>query len=157
MARVTRSSVLLKIQDILGLQAGSEQVPVIANNSIQPVLDIHPKFTTVLKTATIATTSGITVYTTPTDKDFYLTFISLAFVKDVNCDNATVYVQIVTNDGTIRLPFFENVSLVAEAKQVSIDFSNPIKLSRNNVISLVGTFTAGALTKRATIGGFILE
>ena len=157
MARVTRSSVLLKIQDILALQAGSEQVPVMANNSIQPVIESGPRFTQVSVHNFNSATAALTVYTTPRDKDFYLTYADLSVTKDVVCD-CVLSNLIITQGGTSRrLLNIDMQTVTAGSFGKSLNFSYPIKLDRSAVITLNGAFGAGTLTKTACIGGFILE
>jgi hypothetical protein len=157
MARVTRSSVLLKIQDILGLQAGTEQVPVMANNSIQPVMNINPAFSTINKTASATATGNATIYTTPADKDFYLTGLFLGTTKDVSCDLVNPRITITVGGAAIAIMNIPQQTLTAGSDQIYVTFPYPLKIDRNTAIVLVGAFTVGTCTKYGSVNGFILE
>jgi len=65
---VYSTNILKNASEILETNAMSEKVSEI-NGSVQPTIKIEP-YINILKTDTAATA---TIYTTPTDKDFYLT------------------------------------------------------------------------------------
>jgi len=158
MVRVTRSSVLLKIQDLLGLQSGAQAPPVECKSDIQPVLEAGPRYTYVLKHGNQTTSSSTyNLYTTPADKDFYLTFANLSLTKDAVSDNTQVYIQITQNGATILVAFIPTQTTTAGSWQIHCPFPYPIKVDRNTNILLAGTFTAGTFRRTGTIGGFILE
>jgi hypothetical protein len=157
MARINRSSVLLWFQQLLGLQAGSDKIPIELNDKIQATVDIGPKSTTLVKIGTAATTSASVFYTTPADKDFYLTFINLAYTKDVVCNGTGVTVSGVIGGLTIALLTLVSNTVTLYQDHAEVNFSFPVKLDRNTPITLSGAFGAGTMYKAACIGGFILE
>lgn len=157
MAQITRSSIILWIQDLLGLQSGRDIVPSQINNSVQPVVEVGPRQTNLLRNITTASTGLVTIYTTPTDKDFYLTFASFSFTKDVTSDNVNVWIQVVQNGVSRTIMEKPTQSLTASDGQQTHSWPHPIKIDRGTNISLGGVFTAGSLTRKACVGGFILE
>lgn len=158
MAKITKSSVLNKLSDLTGIQTAIDELPSQLNTTISPVININPSFTLLVRSNASTTTAATTAYTTPSDKDFYLTYLYMSNVKDAACDNTAVYLNVdVPDGGTQRIASFENIPSVATSKEIAINFTYPIKLRRNSIMSLVGTFTAGTMTKRILIGGFLLD
>lgn len=157
MARVNRSSVLLWIQETLGIQSGVNSIPVELANNIQPIFDIQPKVSTVLKSGARSSTGSSTIYTTPADKDFFLTFVTLTLTKDATCDNTLTSVSVVNGGATTNLAIITSQTLTAYTNQIVVNLSYPLKVDRNTAIQLSATFTAGTLSTRTTLGGFIVE
>lgn len=157
MAIVRRTSVLRKMQDLSGMQTAAESLPNQLANIINPVLHLNPSVTTLVRHSGSTTTGNVTVYGTPLDKDFFLTFITLSITKDVLCDNNAVNVQSVIDGGARVLLTINTQTLTAGSQTATISFPYPIKLDRNAGITLVGAFAAGSMTKTVCIGGYILE
>jgi hypothetical protein len=158
MARITRSSILLWMQDVLGIQAATGNVPLETANVIQPVVEVGPKVSKVLKIASATTSSNSTlIYTTPTDKDFYLTGAVLSHSKDATSDNTLVGILVFVDGLQARVLFRELQTTTAGNSTDVMNLSFPLKLDRGSRIDLAGTFTAGTMSKRASITGFIVE
>lgn len=145
------------MQDLLGIQAGSQSVPVESGNTIQPVVEVGPKFTNFLKYGTSTLSTTTTAYTTPSDKDFYLTLAQLSYVKDAANDNVIYYINVIVGGLSCRLNIMKAVPATANSDTYSQSFNYPIKIDRGTAISVVGAFTAGTQTRCWVIGGFILE
>ena len=147
----------MQAQDIAGLQSGIDIVPKILNSTVSATLDLNPRFSNILKYNQTTATASNTLYTTPRDKDFYLTHAVLSFVKSALSDMASVSINAVVSGATIRIITKELSSLAVENDTVIITFSYPIKIDRNTGITLAGSFAAGTCTKTGMIGGFIIE
>lgn len=114
---------------------------------IQPVISLHPKINIV----------RVNAYTTPTDKDFYLTNITLTGTHAA-ADTGTIVIMRAFVDGVqqtlLRLP---GISLVAQEPMVISENyqTSPIKIDRGTAIdiSATGTWT----TTGGTIKGFTME
>jgi len=157
MARITRSSIIQKLQDLLGIQTGTDVVATDSSNVVQPVVDIGPNTTTIWKVTSATTTSSVTVYTTPSDKDFYLTYAFLSMTKDATSDNILTNATIVVGGVTLNILAIPSQTTTAWSDQVCVSFPYPIKLDRASIIVLAGTFSAGTMSKRLLIGGYLLE
>lgn len=149
-------SIVERAQRVLntkGSQAISDQV----EDKIQIVLPLHP-ITRIVRAAGVSTTGSLTVYTTPTDKDFYLTGFFLAMAKDAACDaNGGVNLQAVIDGVTREIGCIAVLTLSADNQTINADFNNPIKLDRGSIVSFTGTFTAGAMRRVASIRGYTEE
>ena len=159
MAIINRSSIISNQVDTLGLQPGSDKIPVELDNKIIPVFEIAPKVTTILKTITsTATGSTTSVYITPTSKDFYLTYIGLSITKDAANDLTTVpSIDVYVNGLRTKVICLNCQPLTAESHTFFVALPYPIKLDRGSQIYSVMTWAAGTATRTAVIGGYILE
>ena len=131
------------------------------SNTIQPIIDVTPvNSETVIRQVTRATTGVDIVYSTPTDKDFYLTSAALSYVKDVNCDIATGTIILegdLFDKRSVNILTLPVITLTAQQGATNITFPIPIKMARNQSITLPNTFTAGVLIRCATISGFLVN
>jgi hypothetical protein len=157
MARVTRSSILLWMQDLLGFQAGANQVPVDTPNSIQPVIEVGPRFCQLIRASSRGTTGSSTIYTTPADKDFYITHAVLTLTKDATNDGTSLTLSASQGGLFSNILNIRTQTTTAGSFSQVISFPYPIKVDRNSAISYGMTFTAGSATFAANIGGFIIE
>jgi len=127
---------------------------------IQPVVFIESSVN-VIRNQSSAISGTMTVYTTPTDKDFYLSSANISLMKDVVCDMATgnVLMNVVPfTDGVARdLLRSPIITLTAQTINREINFDPSIKLPRNCVLSVSGTFTAGVCVRCGGITGYTVE
>lgn len=157
MARITRSSFINWMQRALGIEAGIDAVPQYTAGQVVPVFDIQPKNCTVQRHYTKSSTGTQAIYTTPTDKDFYLTHASLASTNSALWDGSLTYISI-TQDGATRLILIlYQLTTTAGTQSTSISFPYPIKVDRGTAINLVMSFAAGTQSVGCTIGGYVLE
>lgn len=157
MARINRSSVLLWLQDVLGLQSGAQAPPLELEPRVQPTVDINPKISNVIKTFVNSVSGTTTIYTTPSDKDFYLTFAALGLTKDATADLTLSGIQITTDGATKVILPLPLQTTTAESVHIQLSFPYPLKCDRGTTIQMLGSFTVGAASRRGAIGGFILE
>jgi len=125
---------------------------------IQPVIKIFSPCNIVRNGASTASGS-LSVYTTPQDKDFYLTCASFGISKDAVSD--------ISSGGKGLNAFIEGVSrsiiilpvltLTAEHDQITINFQPPIKIDRNTSISSNITTTVGSCVRTISIVGYTQE
>jgi len=157
MAIVKRSSVIENYQKLTGLNIATDGMPQTLGSSINPSIEIGPKFTFIVRSISGTSTGAITAYTTPTDKDFYLTFLHESFTKDATCDMVDFRTNITTEGVSRNISSIPSQTTTAESRSQNTTFSYPIKLDRGSTIQTLGAFTAGTCTKKLNIGGFILE
>lgn len=113
----------------------------------------------IVKNGNTSSSGGLTVYTTPTERDFYLTGIIFSMAKDSTCDVATGTVAInVVIDGTaVALAPIAVITLTAQAQIASLSLPVPIKIDRGTPISGSVTFTAGVMRRTCTLIGYTQE
>jgi len=95
------------------------------------------------------------MYTAPTNRDFYLTSLFIAYEKDVNCDCTSIYILTATKSGAnVNLLLLPTLTLTASRNSASIYFNKPLLINRGANIVLTGAFTVGAMAKSGMITGF---
>ena len=130
----------------------------------QPSIETNPlvvNISNIVRNLTRTTTGSGTIYTTPTDKDFYLVSASLSFIKDATCDQATgtsAAVNVVIDGTTVSTVSTSGLTLTAQSGEVSLSSGYPIKVDRGTTITIGGgAYTVGTLCRAATIQGFTLD
>ena len=122
----------------------SQEVEVEGFNPIiQPVINVNEDFINIVKNATANGGATATIWTTPTDKDFYLTNVMIG--------QGTYYTYVTFYLGGAAVTW-GNSSTVGNFSDTS--FGRPIKIDRGTVITL----TSGAASSSvASIAGFTRE
>lgn len=161
MARINNSDTIKQLIRAAQLQVGNDKVPVDLTPNVYPCVEVNPELmrrSNIVANASRSTTGTSTVYTAPTDKDFYLVGIQFSFACDATADS-TAYTVSVTGDEFSSTSLIRVVKLTttADSKSVTWSFPAPIKLKQGQTITVNQTFTAGASTVSATIVGYTVE
>lgn len=123
-------------------------------------IEISPK-ARVLAVASNTSTGSGTIFTSPIDKDTYITGVIFSFVKDAACDTSLGVAAVQTTiDGLSgrHLASLAMASLTAERDTVYVQFLPAVKIDRNAVVQFASkTFTAGTMLRVATIFGYNVE
>lgn len=123
---------------------------------IQPIV-LLPTRVDIARSAGSATTGATTIYTTPADKDFYLTSVQISGAADATADNVEYTIECVTDGVARSLIGLRKITTTAFTGQSSIAYLYPLKIDRNSIISVNTAFTVGAASKRGAITGYTLE
>jgi hypothetical protein len=153
----TNRTILNYVTDTLVLNPLSDEIPKNVVPTIQPIFDVNRNITKIMRSATSPTTGSTTIYSTPTDKDFYLTGIHLGYTADASADNTSVNMTAFIEDGTsaytiLRLP---KTTLTATTENITFTPLYPLKINRGTVIQIQSTFTVGSCTRTGSICGFV--
>ena len=143
----------------------SEGFPERLAGSVVPVMEVNPKnfrVCNIVKDITqgASTASASTVYTTPTNKDFYLMGFNFTISKTALCDSASGShaVSVVIGGATVNLGRITSITLEAQNIILSHDYTKPIKLDRGSTITFNNvTYTAGVCLKSCAIVGYTVE
>lgn len=155
-AKIEKREVIQKLIDGLRLDVGLERIPMVVMDRVVPTFDIgEDKDINIVSSGSSASTGTVTVFTTPTDQDFYLFGASLSYDKDATADN-TIIQMIATPRGKAAANIMNVLNITTTARQDSlvVAFERGILLDRNSTITLTGAFTVGALTRAANIWGY---
>ena len=127
--------------------------PTKVNDFIQPVININPKDYRRVNIVRSRATAGA-IYTTPVDKDFFLTSSFLSVAK-VAADTGTDASVTCTIDGASQtLTTVSGVTLTLNFANLAREFNPPIKIDRNTAITSV----AGNITRCGSgICGYTVE
>lgn len=163
MAVNRNSNVAEEIRDVLKLQQNVDGNISNVAGQIIPVVDVNPKHARIVNVCqrlTKTTTGDGTVYTTPSDKDFYMTNLQLSFIKDAACDAATGNLSVTaflpdgSNPFLLSMPI---ITLTAQQSQGFFNFSAPVLLKKGSAIVSTGSFTAGALSRTVNVIGYTVD
>jgi len=161
MAYIDNTQTKKEAEECIRGNSVSNVVPTRISEDVQMVLDINPnhnRICNIVRGGTSNTSSSTaSIYTTPADKDFYLTSAHYVFQKNVTSDN-TACTLIASVDGADQvLLSLPSITLTATQMEAGITYSNPIKLTRNTTIRMSASFTVGALIRGANITGYTVE
>lgn len=157
MAKIQRSSIINNSANELLIQQTTDITPAITEEKVRLVYPVNHKFTTIWKASDSSTSGTSTIYTTPTDKDFFLTSISMSITKNATSDNTGLSLTSTIGGAAVALSKILTETLTASSFVVTREFPYPIKIDRGVAISATSAFTAGASSRSVQIGGFILE
>jgi len=161
MVTIYNSDTLKELREAISIQQGVDALPLQISNFIQPVVEINPKLmrrNNVCKQGSLIATGSTTIYTTPADKDFFLTGIHLQTMNDAAADNATINILATLEGDASSIIFqFRKISLTAFNATQFIPLCCPIKLKRNTTIVLNSVFTVGVSVSSASITGYFID
>lgn len=154
MATIRSGTLLQRMQDFFGLTPGADIIPNQTPNQIVPVVEVGLALTDEAYATTSSSTGTFTLYTTPANKDCYLTFAQLQFQKDATCDTTFVGISVVPKTGATSIRLVgQNFNLTGSwGSTQNITFPKPILLKRGSIVAFEGSFTTGALVRSASVG-----
>jgi hypothetical protein len=101
-------------------------------------------------------TSG-TVWTTPPDKDFYLTNAMLVMVKDALATTTEVSMRCQVDGVLTRIVAIPCIGLTAATHDLTVTFNPALKCDRNTVIQIITNSATAKVKAFGTIQGYVEE
>jgi len=147
--RIYSQEFYLTEADVLGVSDVIQ--PVAIMNSMQD-------YTNVVKYANNSLGSPTIIYTTPTDKDFFLCGLNISSDGSI-AGTASISVKLPNESNDVILVTVSQVASIIggdtlmDSENISHDFSRPIKLARGSQITLTDT----GITAYASIYGYTKE
>lgn len=126
--------------------------------TLLPVIPITPICEILINYRSGYVSGATTIYTTPSDKDFYVNTISLSYSKNAasTAPITSTDVTVVINAQTITIAALAIEVTTAASLATTISFPRPVKLDRSSVIQLADAFSlAGAFTRQVNISGYV--
>ena len=130
----------------------SDQVAPI----IQPVIEIKP-FSNIVASTSRGSKGTSTIFTTPAEKDFYLTSVGMSAQFDATADNLVVEIRAAINGVTKTLIDIRKLTTTAITAQPFVSYDMPIKIDRGTTIIVQSVFTVGAGSFSGYITGYTVE
>lgn len=154
--QVQNRDIITNIVNDLGINPGPDILPSTINATIQPVFEVYEKVVDVAKNVvTTAPTTSSTIYTTPADKDFYLTSVQLSFIKDASATSTASFVQTTIGGVSATILSLRQLATTAQSGSESITYNPPLKIDRNVAITCQNSTNVAAITSQACITGYI--
>jgi len=146
MVQINNSFLTKELVDGANIQVSREQPPTQLAEKVVPVMEVNPKllrYVNLIKESGSSTTGNTTIWTTPTDRETYITAAFLAFAADVTADSTLYTLTCIVNGVAKALLTHRKITLTAGRDTSSISFPIPIKVDKGTNIVLTQTFTAG--------------
>lgn len=132
-----------------------EPAPVFVEDYIQPTVSVSP-ITNVLRHNSAINSTTATIYSTPSDRDFFLTGASLSLIKDAGATSTGSSVKVVIDGNTRNLLTIISLTTTAQNDAISQSF-NKIKIDRGTDIVVTNGSANANVSAIGIIEGFIVE
>lgn len=139
--------------DVLGLNPIQDHIPDSVMPSIQPVVEADKKVCNIVR-GTTGTGTTATIYTTPSDQDFYLTSATLSWSKDATATAVSCNISATISNTTQVIINLAGLTLTAEQNSNTIVLDPPIKIDRNTAITLNNGTNVANIRSAGTIIGY---
>ena len=123
---------------------------------IQPTIEIK-RHCNICKAIAATNNTSATIYTTPTDKDFYLVGASLSVIKDVTGVSNNSKINIIVDGISVAILSISSITLTPQYDSMTNSWSNPIKCDRGTVITVTNSSATANCRSDATIQGYTVE
>lgn len=125
-------------------------------NILTPVIPIT-RYCNIVRRQEAINVLTATIYTTPTDKDFYLTAATLSFIKDATSTSLSSTIRVVIEGITWQILSLAQLTLTAQSGNQSISFPFPIKIDRGTNITVQNNTNVANVATYGTIMGYTVE
>lgn len=153
--QINNKEVISEVSKLLNYP--TEQTPELDTSKILLVADVNPLHSrrcNIVKGLTVTNSTGGTIYTTPTDKDFYLTSLALAFIKDVTSTSTGIAIEVIIDGATVQILHFPCLSLTVQSDGIAVSYPQPVRIDRGTAISLVNATNVANIAIRSSLTGF---
>lgn len=142
-----------------GIQQNADRVPNELAEKIVPTFETNPvmlRRTNVVAWATGTSALATTIYTTPADRDFYLTGYDMSVSKTAAANSARCWLSFRIGGASQRV-IIQGTTLTAQQQGTSLWLNQPLKLDRNSLIEVNNAVNEATISTTATIFGYINE
>lgn len=159
MAYIDNSETKKELDEAIRGNAQTNLSPSNVAGQVIPVININPKHSRRcnITRATSATGSSGTIYTAPTDKDFFIVACSLSVCKDVTATSTNSDINVTIDGATNPILSIAGLTLTAQSESVSLCFNSPIKIDRGTSVTISNTTNVANIRTRGTITGYTTE
>lgn len=142
--------------DELKLNPRTDAVPQQVIPTIQPVFELKRKTITVFSSASASNATSALVYTTPSDRDFYLVASHLSMKKDGSSPSTSSSIVAVPDStgAGVAINFVQGSASLAQEAHIYMDYPLPIKLKRNSQITVTNSSGTATIIASAFIYGY---
>ena len=159
-AKIYNSDLTKNIVDGAKLMTGSDVVPSELAEKVIPVLDVTPdfhRFCNLSDGSAGTTNANLTIFTAPTDRDFYMTNLQVCYMANATADNTYHIVSVVIDGIRRNLIYLIKLSLTADTQSVVLNYKIPIKLTRGSTVLMENNFTVGSVAKAGAVTGYTIN
>lgn len=160
MVNITNSEIMQEIRNRAKLQGAVSAIPAQLGKEVIPTIEVNPqmvKNAQIVRSGRALNSTAVTIYTTPTDQDFYLTSAAISFIKDVTSTSTVTDLRVFINGSAQTLLRFDGITLTVQTGSVSMTFPHPIKIDRGSIITINNGTNTATIAGSGMIVGFIDE
>lgn len=161
MAQIHNSDLIKGLSKNAGIQTSFENPPNQLAEKVVPTMESNPEM---LRRSNIVrwalsnnSSSGATIYTTPTDRDFYLVGCQLHVIKDVTATSLRSYIQVKIDGADQQILVVSGLTLTVQDQSVAISFPFPVKVDRGVAIKVFNSTAVGNVTSDGAIIGYVVD
>lgn len=140
MAKIYNSDLTKGLAKNAGIQQNTDKIPNELAEKVVPTCETNPELLrkiTIVRDITITDSSSGTIYTTPTNQDFYLTDVQMDGFKSAAAGTTEFYITVTINGATKKIISMHHPTTTAiNNLHAEKSFLLPIKLDRNTNITL---------------------
>lgn len=155
--KIFNTSIAKTFHDRMNVRDGVFIANELAQNKPVPVIEVDKPIITIVKPGSTVNSTTSTIYTTPSDKDFYLTGVNLTMIKDSTATATLMGVNVLIDATTVSILRIRGLTLTADKQTVSSNFSFPIKIDRGTNITLTSDTADANVSLSCVIFGFISD
>jgi len=159
MAKIEKREVIQKLIEGLRLSVGAENVPQEVEDKIRAVFITNEEnIVNVLRNVTKTTTGSATMFTVPSDKDFFLTGLTFSYTCDATADSIQYILQLaLEGDAARSIVILGKQTTTATTDHIELTFPVPLKLESGTTIAISQTFTVGTSRIAGSCIGYTKE
>lgn len=123
-------------------------------------MEVNPKLLrriNITKSADANNATSATIYTTPTDQDFYLVAAYLATIKDATATSTSERILATINGASTNILRFLSFTLTAETRDTQITLPIPVKIDRGTTITVNNGTGNANISTTGGIYGYVDE
>lgn len=158
MAEIHNSDTIKRILDDAKIQTSHDEVPKQLASKVVPVLIANPKREiNIFGEGTANNAASAAIYTTPTNKDFYLTSATISLIKDVTATSLASWISFTAKGVARRILIITGLSLTVQDRMATITFPNPILLDRGTGVAVNNNTAIAEISVVGGITGYTVE
>lgn len=158
MATINNSDLTKELIEGAEIQISYETVPHQLADKVVPVMEVNPKLLrrcNVAKFANVTNATSGTIYTTPSDRDFYLVGCTLATIADVTATSTYSALKVVIEGVSINILQIPRITLTVSSGTLSLTLPFPLKIDRASSIQVLHTTNVANVVTSGSIAGYL--
>lgn len=139
MKTINNAELVNEARKAVALNANIDIPPSQVGDAVQFVCEVNPRLTRYANIARSGYTNAgnSTIYLTPIDRDFFLTFAAISQDKAIGESQTNASLSVNTEDGrTCQIVGVPGITLTAEHDKMTATFNPPLKLQRNSQVTI---------------------
>ena len=162
MATIHNTDLTKELKEGAKLQQLRDLIPSQLADKVVPVMEVNPKLLrriNIVRYREDSNSTGGVIYTTPTDKDFYLCGVTMEVIKDATATSVASTVTIVPKgEASVRIVTIPGFTLTAQNSNQVKDFTHsPILLERASTVVSSNSTNVGNVKAHTIIYGYIVD